>query len=84
MRGEINVPIDQLFEVHRLNEEGMQRAEAIATAFNECLKILKGICPDGREFSIVKTKLEEAAFFAKKAMARVAENQDDGKTQIVR
>jgi hypothetical protein len=30
----------------------------------------------GREMAIVRTKLEEAAFFAKRAMATQAENQE--------
>ena len=67
--------IDTLFQVHRLNEDGMKKAEEIASTFNECLRVLKTMCPDGREFSIVKTKLEEAAFFAKKSMAAQKENQ---------
>lgn len=62
-------PIDPLFKVHRLNEDGMKRAEEIAATFNDCLNRLRGMCAEGREFAIVKTKLEEAAFFAKKAMA---------------
>lgn len=70
-----NRPINSLFQVHRLNEEGMTKAEAIASAFDDCLWRLMDICPEGREFAIVKTKLEEAAFFAKKSMANVPENQ---------
>ena len=67
--------MNPLFQVHRLNEDGMKRAEVIAETFNSCLQTLEQICPAGREFAIVKTKLEEAAFFAKKAMANVPENQ---------
>ncbi len=62
-------PVDSLFEVHRLNDDGMKCAEEIAAAFNDCLSRLRGLCAEGREFSLVKTKLEEAAFFAKKAMS---------------
>ena len=68
--------VDSLFQVHRLNEDGMKKAEEIASTFTECLRVLKTMCPDGREFAIVKTKLEEAAFFAKKSMANVADNQE--------
>jgi hypothetical protein len=70
--------MDSLFEVHRLNEAGMAKAAAIASCFDGLLIQLKTICPDStREFSIVKTKLEEAAFFAKKAMAKLPENQEE-------
>ena len=67
--------VNPLFSFHKLNEDGIQRAVAIAKAFDELLKTLNEICPDGREFSIVKTKLEEASFFAKKSIANVPENQ---------
>jgi len=56
------------FRVHMLNDEGKAKAKIIANYFDELLENLKSYCPDSREFSIVKTKLEEACFFAKKAM----------------
>jgi hypothetical protein len=58
------------FEVHVLTDAGKQKAKLIADIFNRCLDALEQICPVSREFSIVKTKLEEASFFAKKAMAK--------------
>jgi hypothetical protein len=64
-----------LFEVHKLNETGMQKAQQIAGSFSGLLGELELICGQGREIAIVKTKLEEACFFAKKAMASVPENQ---------
>lgn len=67
--------IDPLFQFHRLNEGGIKMAEEIAIDFSLLLNSLRKICPDGREFSIVKTKLEEAAFFAKKAVAHDPKNQ---------
>jgi len=62
------------FTVHMLNEQGKQKAGAIAQAFDECLDKLKAVCPESREFSITKTKLEEASFFAKKSMANQVDN----------
>ncbi len=67
--------MDPLFDVYMLNERGKDKAHAIAMAFDKCLTELRTLCVEGREFSIVKTKLEEAAFFAKKSMANVSENQ---------
>lgn len=64
--------MDPAFQVHRLNEDGLLHAQEIASAFNDLLGVLERICPTNtREFSIVKTKLEESCFFAKKAMANV-------------
>jgi len=57
------------FEVHMLNGAGKANARSIARSFDRLLEDLEALCPNGREFSIVKTKLEEACFFAKKAMA---------------
>ena len=70
--------MDELFEVHRLNATGMAKAKRIAEIFTELLEELSIFCPSNqREFSIVKTKLEEAAFFAKKSMAKLPENQQE-------
>ena len=65
------------FEVHILNELGINKARIIAKEFDELLNVLKELCPESREFSITKTKLEEASFFAKKAMACQKENWKD-------
>jgi hypothetical protein len=67
--------VSPLFQVHMLNDVGKKRAADIAESFNNLLMALSGHCPDGREMAIVRTKLEEAAFFAKKSMANVPENQ---------
>ena len=68
--------MDPLFQVHRLNPEGLKKAEFIATAFDNLLTDLRARCPEPtREFSIVKSKLEEACFFAKKAIANDPANQ---------
>lgn len=66
------------FEVHRLNEMGMSRASLIAKAFETCLNDVEGLCVDGdgRCLALVRTKLEEACFFAKKAMASHPGNQE--------
>lgn len=58
------------FEVHMLTDEGKEKAKQIADTFNTALTKLVEICPAGRELAIVRTKLEEACFFAKKAMAK--------------
>lgn len=66
------------FAVHILNAEGITKAAEIANIFNHALGQLEGVIGfGGREMSIVRTKLEEAAFFAKKAMAVRPENQRD-------
>jgi hypothetical protein len=68
--------MDPLFTVHRLNDEGMRKAQHSAEAFDALLSTLRVLCPENtREFSIVKTKLEEASFFAKKSIAIDPTNQ---------
>lgn len=67
-----------LFRVHILNEQGIEKAQKLANAFDDLfdhLERLVGAGVNSREFSLVKTKLEEASFFAKKAMASQPENQ---------
>lgn len=73
----IKANFDVLFAFHKLNEDGQARAVVIAERFDTLLNDLKRICPDSREFSICKTKLEEACFFAKKSMAMKPENLEN-------
>jgi hypothetical protein len=61
--------------VHKLNDNGIELAKGIATIFDASLSQLSTYCPVGREWAIVKTKMEEACFFAKKAMANDPKNQ---------
>jgi len=64
------------FEVHMLNEVGKEKARIIASNFSAMLDGLEDVCGShSREMAIVRTKLEEACFFAKKAMANEEENQ---------
>lgn len=68
--------MNPLFEVHMLNEQGKELAKAIAGEFHGFLCSLEGmIGQEWREMSIVRIKLEEACFFAKKAMANQEKNQ---------
>lgn len=63
------------FQVHRLNEDGIRKANSIAGIFDSALGQLEQYCLQDRYFAIVRTKLEEACFFAKKSMARYEPNQ---------
>lgn len=68
--------MDAMFEVHILNDKGKEHAHNIAYEFDQLLQYLGIVCSPGRELSLAKTKLEEACFFAKKAMATKPENQE--------
>jgi hypothetical protein len=64
------------FDVHMLNEAGISKAREIAEVYSHALDAIERLCgPDGREMAIVRTKLQESAFFAKRAMAVRPENQ---------
>jgi len=65
------------FTVHMLNETGKEKARLIAASFSNLLVELEDTCGGGgREMAIARTKLEEACFFAKKAMANQLVNQE--------
>lgn len=80
------------FAVHMLNDNGKARAAAIAEAFSECLARIESLTArepaadlperdkrtgnNARELAIVRTKLQEANFFAKRAIAVLPENQE--------
>ena len=64
------------FAVHLLNDDGKTKARHIAEVFERALnEIEAAVGTTGREIAIVRTKMEEAAFFAKKAMAVQSVNQ---------
>ncbi len=73
---DLNQNVRSEFTVHMLNDQGKQKAQQVAETLSDSLSHLEAICgKDGREMSIVRTKFEEAGFFAKKAMACRPENQ---------
>lgn len=57
------------FSTTKVTPEGVQKINQSRTIFDNALEELKAICPEGREFALVKTKLEEASFFAVKAIS---------------
>lgn len=61
------------FKVHILNEIGIEKAEAIARSYTDLLNMIEALVPttadNARELALMKTKLQESAFFAKRAMA---------------
>ena len=68
------------FQVHVLNDIGIDRAKSVGELFSEFLDKLESFIPqtpsqNGREMALVKTKLQEASFFAKRAIAVLPENQ---------
>lgn len=67
------------FEVHRLNDQGVERALRIATLFDNLRMALSPMVFDGaanRETALVMTHLELACLYAKKAMSQELANQD--------
>lgn len=63
------------FTSYPLNEAGIEKVNKTRASFDALLESLKTDLKDGREFSIVKTKLEEASFFAIKGISVNPENQ---------
>lgn len=64
------------FDVHMLNPEGIEKARDLARGFSLLLNDVEALCgKDGREMALVRTHLQEAAFFAKRAMALDPKNQ---------
>ena len=69
--------IHSAFTVHKLNGGGLARAKQLAEKFSELAAFIDSVAPaSSREKSLAMTKLEEASFFAKKAMAINPENQE--------
>ena len=69
--------MNEAFQVHRLNEDGLEKAQELAEAFDDLLSFTDSVGVDPRLNAIVRTKLEEACFFAKKSLANNPEFQID-------
>lgn len=78
--------MDAAFEVHMLNDQGKAKAQQIAQMFDGLLSSVKNVAgpfdpnvpvPNevARELAIVRSKLEEACFYSKKAVANNPANQ---------
>jgi hypothetical protein len=68
----------QEFAHFTLNADGRQKITEVAKAFDSLLGTLERLAPAGREMSLVRTKLEEASMFARKAVSLQSENQEPG------
>lgn len=70
-----------MFEVHLLNDQGKKKATQLQVLFGDFLKnveeVIGPIGQGGREMAIVRTNLETASFYAKRAMAMKSENHDE-------
>lgn len=65
------------FKFHKLNLDGQGKAQSIAGNFEGLLYSLEAIVSNpSPEMTICARKLEEACFYAKKAMALKSENQE--------
>lgn len=63
------------FDYNQLNELGRIRVAAIRDSFDRLLTDLDHLCPTSREFSLTRTNLETACFFAVKSVAADKANQ---------
>lgn len=67
------------FGFHKLNPLGQEKAKKIADLYENLLKKLEKEIGDGkhgREAALMRTKLEESCFYAKKSMASLVSNQE--------
>lgn len=65
------------FEFIKLKNEAIRECNEVATLFSIFWDNLQTMCPPGRELSLVKTKLQEACFFAKKSISLEPSNWKD-------
>jgi hypothetical protein len=71
--------MNELFDGRQLNEKGFARVQNIGHAFDTLLCVIEAAVPEGRQLSIVRSKLEEACFYAKKGISLQPEYQIDAK-----
>ena len=68
--------INPLFSSVKLNENGLATVDVIRSSFTLLLNQLENELPgNSREISIIRTKLEEASFYAVKAVRNYEGNR---------
>ena len=68
--------MNTLFSTVTLSKEGIANSETIRGAFSNLATLLEDVLPgNSRELSIVRTKLEEASFYAVKALRNYEGNR---------
>jgi hypothetical protein len=72
-----NIAIRPEFQAFRLNDHGKQLAHAASEIFTEALNKLDGLLGDqqGRERALMVTTLQQAAFWARRALSVQPSNQ---------
>lgn len=64
------------FQSHDLNDTGIARTHDVAKLFSVFLNNLEAVTGEaGRDMALVRTKLQEAKFFAVSAVAAQKDNQ---------
>lgn len=64
------------FDDIKLNDRGRATSEYLTTMFTNLLTTVEHEVPGCRERSLVQTKLQEAAFWAREAVAASPKNRD--------
>ena len=73
--GGTTMEINPLFSSANYSPEGLAKVDYVREAFSVLLDKLEVILPGGsREMSIIKTQLEQASFYAVKAVRNYEEN----------
>lgn len=70
------IDVDSRFSVARLNAEGRAAAQELETRFKDLLQWVATVGVESRALSMAATHLEEASFWAKKAIATNLKNQE--------
>jgi hypothetical protein len=65
----------QEFQTHTLNDGGIEKTKQVGEVFSQALDALEQLVPQGRERSLVITKLQEAKHFAVRGVAVDPVNQ---------
>jgi hypothetical protein len=72
----LHYEIRREFSLPSLDEAGQVKAERVARLFSDMLDELEEVVgTEGREMAIVRTKLQEAAFFANWAVSETARSK---------